>query len=98
MKKELLATFAFLTIGAFQIAAADEPTTAAVNAADHAALMQWATERGFKQDHGKDRYCRSVTPIGTRFSKTTCLTEVQLAQAKESEPPTTGWSPAAAKP
>jgi hypothetical protein len=31
MKKELLATFAFLTIGAFQIAAADEPTTPAVN-------------------------------------------------------------------
>jgi hypothetical protein len=55
MKKELLATFAFLTIGAFQIAAADEPTTPAVNAADHAALMQWATERGFKQDYGKDR-------------------------------------------
>lgn len=90
MNKILTFTFAYLIIGALQIVEADEPAAPAVSASEHAALMQWATERGFKQERGgKDRYCKAETPMGSRFEKKTCFTEAQLAQVKDKEPPST---------
>jgi hypothetical protein len=51
----------------------------------HAALMNWASSHKAEIKGGVEKYCHNVTPLGTHLPVHQCLTEADLAQAKNRE-------------
>ena len=70
----------FICVLAFSLLAVG-PAAAQTADCDHATLMKWASEHGFRMQtsDGNELYCRNVIITGSRIPHSECGTEAELA-------------------